>query len=209
MPHLAQRERRSLADLLLRVGPDAPTLCQGWTAADLAAHLVIRERRPDAGLGLVVPFLAGHTQNVQNGVRDGRSFEALVATVHGGPPFPLRFSFIDEPMNAAEFFIHHEDVRRAQPGWAPRELDPELERSLWSRLRFAARMARRAAPVGLTLVAPGYGRVEVRSGEPTVTVTGPPGELLLFLSGRQEASSVEVDGDADAIERVRKAKFGI
>ena len=129
MPHLAQRERRSLADLLLRVGPDAPTLCEGWTAADLAAHLVIRERRPDAGLGLVVPFLAGHT-------RETSRTASVTGGVRGpggrGPrrarPFPLRFSFIDEPMNTAEFFIHHEDVRRAQPGWEPRELDPELER---------------------------------------------------------------------------------
>jgi uncharacterized protein (TIGR03085 family) len=209
VPHLAQRERRSLADLLLRVGPDAPTLCQGWNAADLAAHLVIRERRPDAGLGIVVPFLAGHTAKVQNSVRDGRSYEAVVATVRGGPPFPLRFSFVDEPMNTAEFFIHHEDVRRAQPGWAPRELDPELERSLWSRARFMARMARKAAPVGLTLVAPGYGRVEVRSGEPMVTVTGSPGELVLFLAGRQDAAVLEIAGDTGATEQVRKAKFGL
>jgi uncharacterized protein (TIGR03085 family) len=209
VPHLAQRERRSLADLLLRVGPDAPTLCQGWSAADLAAHLVLRERRPDAALGLVVPQLAHHTEDVQRKVRDGRSYEALVAAVRGGPPFPLRFGFIDEPMNTAEFFIHHEDVRRTQDGWEPRELDPELERALWSRVRFAARMAKKAAPVGLTLVSPGYGRIEVRPGPPSVTVTGPPGELLLFMSGRQQASSVDVAGDADAAEQVRQAKFGL
>jgi uncharacterized protein (TIGR03085 family) len=209
VPHLAQRERRSLADLLLRVGPDAPTLCQGWSAADLAAHLVLRERRPDAALGLVVPQLAHHTEDVQRKVRDGRSYEALVATVRDGPPFPLRFSFIDEPMNTAEFFIHHEDVRRTQDGWVPRELDPDLERALWTRVRFSARMAKKAAPVGLTLVSPGYGRVEVRPGQPSVTVTGPPGELLLFMSGRQQASSVDVTGDADAAEQVRQAKFGL
>jgi uncharacterized protein (TIGR03085 family) len=112
-------------------------------------------------------------------------------------------------MNTAEYFIHHEDVRRAQSGWVPRELDPELERALWSRVRFTARMARRASPVGLTLVAPGHGRAEVRSAEPEVTVTGAPGELLLFLSGRQSAASVEVAGDADAAEKVREAKFGL
>jgi uncharacterized protein (TIGR03085 family) len=207
--HLAQRERRSLSDLLLRVGPDAPTLCEGWTTADLAAHLVLRERRPDAAIGIVVPFLAGHTQDVQKKVRDGRSYEALVAAVRGGPPFPLRFSFIDEPMNTSEFFIHHEDVRRAQEGWEPRELDPEVERALWSRVRFMARMAKKASPVGLTLVSPGYGRVEVRSGQPAVTVTAPPGELLLFLSGRQQVASVDLAGDADAVERVRRAKFGL
>ena len=50
---LAQLERGRLCDLLLEVGPDAPTLCEGWTAADLAAHLVIRERKPLAAPGIV------------------------------------------------------------------------------------------------------------------------------------------------------------
>ena len=61
----ARAERLLLCDLLTRIGPDAPTLCQGWTTGDLAAHLVTRERRPDAGPGLVVPLLAGHTERVQ------------------------------------------------------------------------------------------------------------------------------------------------
>jgi uncharacterized protein (TIGR03085 family) len=207
--HLAQRERRSLAELFLRVGPDAPTLCEGWATADLAAHLVVRERRPDAALGLVVGALAGHLDRVQRSVRDGRSFEALVALVRGGPPLPLKPGFIDEPMNTAEYFIHHEDVRRAQPDWAVRELDPALERALWSRVRLMSRMARRASPVGLELVAPGYGRVQVRTGEPGVTASGPPGELLLFLSGRQAAARVELTGPEGAVEQVRRASFGL
>jgi hypothetical protein len=72
-----------------------------------------------------------------------------------------------------------------------------------------ARAARRAAPVGLRLVAPGFGEVAVRSGSPGVTVTGPPGELLLFVSGRQDAARVELAGDAEAVEQVRRAKFGL
>src|SRR5882762_622635 len=36
-------ERRELCDLFLELGPDAPTLCEGWTTLDLAAHLVLRE----------------------------------------------------------------------------------------------------------------------------------------------------------------------
>ena len=47
----ARAERASLCDLLAEVGPDAPTLCEGWTTALLAAHLVVRERRPDGGPG--------------------------------------------------------------------------------------------------------------------------------------------------------------
>ena len=88
MARYAQQERRALAELFARVGPDAPTLCEGWTTADLAAHLVVRERRPDAGPGIVVPMLAGYTDKVQRGVRDGHTWTQLVDKVRSGPPFP-------------------------------------------------------------------------------------------------------------------------
>ncbi len=37
MSHAAD-ERQVLADALLEAGPEASTLCEGWTAHDLAAH---------------------------------------------------------------------------------------------------------------------------------------------------------------------------
>ena len=37
-------ERAQLAQALLDVAPDAPTLCEGWQARHLAAHIVLRER---------------------------------------------------------------------------------------------------------------------------------------------------------------------
>ncbi|HVX20794.1 MAG TPA: TIGR03085 family metal-binding protein [Acidimicrobiales bacterium] len=209
MPHYAQQERRALADLLLQVGPDAPTLCEGWQARDLAAHLVLRERRPDAAPGILLRPLAGYTDRVQRTIRDGRSWPALVGAVRTGPPLPLRLGFVDEPVNTVELFVHHEDVRRAQEGWEPRVLDSGLERALWSRLRLMARMARRRAPVGLLLEAPGYGQVTVRPGLPQVTVVGEPGELLLLLFGRQQAARLEWRGDPGAVERVRRARFGL
>lgn len=207
-PH-AQQERRALADLLLEVGPDAPTLCEGWTTADLAAHLVVRERRPVAALGIVLSPLASHTERVQRSVRDGRPWPQLVDEVRNGPPRLMRPTFVDEPMNTAEFFIHLEDVRRAQPGWEPRQLDADLGRALWSRVRFAARAARRAVPGGLVLESPGFGQVTVRSGAPGVTAVGDPGELLLLVSGRQEVARVELDGEPEAVEQVLRATLGM
>ncbi len=114
-PILAQQERKTLCDLFVERGPDAPTLCEGWLTADLAAHLVVRERRPDSGPGLVWPPLAGYTDKVRHGVRDRMPWEKLVETVRRGPPLLLRP--FDGPMNTVEFFIHVEDVRRAQDGW--------------------------------------------------------------------------------------------
>jgi uncharacterized protein (TIGR03085 family) len=207
MSDYAQQERRTLVDVMTGLGPEAPTLCEGWNTADLAAHLVIRERRPDAGPGIVVPALAGHTQRVQNKVSDSRTWQQLLADVASGPPLLLRP--VDEPMNAVEYFIHVEDVRRAQPEWEPRDLDPEFERALWSRARMMAKGLRKRAPTSVTLQAPGYGEVQGRQGEPHVRVVGPPGELVLFASGRQQAARVEMMGDPGPVDQLRQAKLGI
>ena len=206
MSHYAQQERRSLADLFLRVSPEAPTLCEGWEAQDLAAHLVVRDRRPDALPGILIKALAGYTEKVQRTTRDARPWPALVSAVRNGPPLVLRP--VDEALNTVEFFVHHEDVRRAQPGWEPRTLDSALERALWSRVRLMARTARRAAPGALVLEAPGYGQVTVLAGEPTVTVVGAPSELILLVFGRQAAARLEMRGDSAAVDAVRQAKFG-
>ena len=48
---------------------------------------------------------------------------------------------IDELVNTVEFFVHHEDVRRAAPGWTPRSLDRQLEDALATH--------RSGAPVGM------------------------------------------------------------
>lgn len=83
---VAQRERAALVDTMREVGPDAPTLCEGWTTRDLAAHLVIREYRPDAAPGILIPFFASHTAKVQNQVSERNEWDELVGKVAAGPP---------------------------------------------------------------------------------------------------------------------------
>ncbi len=206
MTAYARSERRALSDLVLEVGPDAPTLCDGWSARDLAAHLVLRERRPDAAVGILVRSLQPYTDRVQRRLHD-REWPALVEQVRSGPPVPLRA--FDEQMNLVEMFVHHEDVRRAQPGAEPRTLDPGEERALWARLPLMARLVRRRVTAGMTLEAPGFGEVEVRAGDPHVTVSGPPDELVLFVSGRQRAARVTVSGPPDAVAVLTAARLGI
>lgn len=207
MSAYARTERQALCDLLLAVGPDAPTLCEGWRTRDLAAHLVLRERRLDAAPGILLAPLRGYTERVQRQLRDERSWPELVERVRSGPPAAMRL--LDEQVNTVELFLHHEDVRRAQGSWEPRALDRAEERALWQRLTVLARIARRRVPGGLTLVAPDYGRVTVRAGAPHVTLTGPPGELLLFMTGRQGAARVDAAGPAEAVTRVREARLGL
>ena len=55
MTNFAVVERRHLAALLRRVGPDAPTLCEGWVTRDLAVHLIERDSRPDLIARTVLP----------------------------------------------------------------------------------------------------------------------------------------------------------
>jgi uncharacterized protein (TIGR03085 family) len=202
MTDLARTERRLLADALLAAGPDAPTVCEGWQTKDLAAHIVVRDRRPDAALGNYIPPLAGHAANVHRAAT-GRPYPDLIRDIRTPPWWsPLSNTLTDELANTGEMFIHHEDVRRARPGWEPRRLERADELALWKAVKLFARLAlRKYQPVRVE--APGYGVLQLRDGEPRATLVGPPGELTLFLSGRQRIARVDVTGD----ESLRTADF--
>jgi uncharacterized protein (TIGR03085 family) len=207
MSHFARAERQALCDLLLEVGPDAPTLCDGWVTADLAAHLVIRERRPDSGLGLVFAPLAGHTEKVLQKTRDAYSWDDLVSRVRTGPPALMRP--LDEAFNSVEYFVHHEDVRRAVDGWEPRQLPVAESAALWKRLRLMGRVLVRRAPLGIAFDAPDFGHATLRNRQPGVTVRGEPSELLLLAFGRGAAARVAYQGDELTVERFRHANLGL
>jgi uncharacterized protein (TIGR03085 family) len=197
---VAKDERRALASLLVDVGPDAPTMCEGWTTLDLAAHLVVRERRMDAQAGMILPPLAGWTERVREGATRA-PYAEIVERVRTGPPrwSPLAFGPLDEATNALEYLVHHEDVRRAQPGWAPRGLTPARLAEVWRRGVRASRLAVRHAPGGVALARPGDQPAVVRSREPMVTVRGEPVEVVLWAFGRTSVAQVTFEGDPAAV----------
>ncbi|MFD7205209.1 TIGR03085 family metal-binding protein [Streptomyces sp. NPDC059893] len=203
----AKRERLLLADLLEASGPDAPTLCEGWNARDLAAHVVVRERRADAAGGILIKQLAQRLERVQAEFAE-KPYDELIQLIRTGPPrfSPFSVKQIDEASNAVEFYVHTEDVRRAQPDWTARELDPVFADVLWSRLERMARVIGRKSPVGLVLRRPDGRTVVAHKGTPVVTVTGEPAELLMFAFGRQDAARVETEGEKDAIRKLHEAK---
>ncbi|MDA3021293.1 MAG: TIGR03085 family metal-binding protein [Actinomycetota bacterium] len=207
----AHSERLDLAALLLALGPDAPTLCAGWNAADLAAHLVIRESRPDAALGILGGPLAGWTQHIQ-GATANLPYNELVAKVRGGPPTLSFFAIpgVDGLANLFEFFVHHEDLRRGQADWQPRELNMDFADLLWGRLAKSSRLLFRKAPVGVVLERTdgmAMTRIVARKGNPAVTLRGSVGELVLRSYGRTEVK-VEVDGTADALAAFNNSALG-
>lgn len=204
-----RRERAALCDTFETVGPDAPTLNEGWLAADLAAHLLVRETRPDAALGILLPGpFAKYTERVMQHY-EARGFDAMVTALRGGPPWLHRQGPLARA-NVVENWIHHEDLRRPR-GDGPRDLDEETTAILWDSLRLSSIVAgRRLHGAGLTLAAPADDRMRVvRHAEPMVTVTGPVGEIVLFMSGRKEAADVVLDGPPEGIAIVRAARFGL
>ncbi|MEV0120152.1 TIGR03085 family metal-binding protein [Streptomyces sp. NPDC050703] len=203
----AKRERLLLADLLEAEGPESPTLCEGWRTRDLAAHVVVRERRADAAGGLLIKQLAPRLERVQAEFA-AKPYEELIQLIRTGPPrfSPFSLKQVDEASNAVEFYIHTEDVRRARADWVPRELDPVFADALWSRLERTARLIGRKAPVGLVLRRPDGRTAVAHRGLPVVTATGEPSELLLFAYGRQSVAEVELDGDKSAIATLQETK---
>ncbi|MGC5018066.1 TIGR03085 family metal-binding protein [Micromonospora sp. DT47] len=209
MPRYARSEREALADLMLDLGPDEPTIDDGWTTRDLAAHLVLRERRPDAAGGIVLPPLRGYTERVRRRIA-AHPWPELVGQVRRPPVWsPLSNPLTDELANTMEFFIHHEDVRRARPGWQPRDLSAGLQARLWRPVGLLARAALRRFPADLLVQAPGHGELTVGRGGERVRLVGAPGELVLFLSGRQRVARVQIDGPPAVAERLRAARLGL
>lgn len=203
---VAPTERAALATLLAQLGPDQPTLCEGWTTRDLAAHIVTRATRVDVVGGITIKALAGPLARVQAKVAD-RPWEVLVAQVRRRPWWAL--GAIDEAANAAENFIHHEDVRRAQPGWQSRTLPPQISAGLWPAVKLRVRLALRRTPAQVTVSAPGFGAVTGGRGGPAVTLSGEPQELLIFLFGRQSHARVSLEGPPEIVARMRVARYGI
>ncbi len=204
---LAQRERAALADLFDKVGPDYPTLDEGWVSSDLLTHLLMRERRPDSLLTQVVKPLAGWTDHVKAGY-EKLPWTERVELFRAGPPwFSLAaISAVDAAINGGEHFIHHEDVRRGQEPWDVRTLDADSTATLLKLLKSPfGRMGAKKLGVGVVAVLPDGTRITLAKGTLEITVTGEVSELVLWSSGRRSACVVEVAGSPEALASFKVA----
>lgn len=204
----AQDERESLCDLLIELGPDAPTLCGDWTTRQLAGHLVTREARPDAAAGIGFAPLSGWTAKVEKKYSK-RDFNQLVDAIRSGPPLfsPFRIPGADRMANTAEYFVHFEDVRRAKDLWEPRELEPEFADYLWKLSKQRGSMLFRNSVVGVALNRTDresetklVKKVNPENQLGAVTISGPAQELVMYSFGRKAQSDVTIKGTAAAIE---------
>jgi uncharacterized protein (TIGR03085 family) len=215
MPAHALAERLAFADTLATTAPDAPTLCHPWTAAQLAAHVILRERSVTQ-VGARAPIAAIRAWSAQRLVRYAAEhpYDELVQQVHDGPPpwSLYRLPPIRERLDLLEYVVHHEDVRRAtdEPP-APRDIPADRVAAIWVQVRFAARFLLRQAPVGVVLVGPDQARVAAHKPVDgrTVLVCGDPVELALVTFGRQRVAVVEYAGDEGAVAQLTSAHIAV
>jgi uncharacterized protein (TIGR03085 family) len=203
---LVHRQRQELCDMLADLSPEqwaAPTLCAGWDAADVAAHLIVREREPWAAPGLVVGGPLAELTARRRAVWKARGHRRLVQALRSGPPWPLSGALGDS--QAAEDWIHEQDIRRGGAGLTTPAPDPPLAEVLWRAVR---RLGARTLAVGAPLVIEltdgmRHHRLRARrrapvavstSAPPDLTISGPISELLLYTAGRSGAD-VAVFGD--------------
>ncbi|HSE55288.1 MAG TPA: TIGR03085 family metal-binding protein [Nocardioidaceae bacterium] len=210
MSRLAQSERTALCDLALEVGPDAPTLAGDWTVKDLVVHLLVREGSP-AAVGIVVQPLAVLTERTSRRLAR-QDLAVLVERLRKGPPFysPFGLAPLDKMLNTVEFFVHHEDIRRAQDGWEPRELPERAQDALWKLVGVLGKGLVRTAKVGVVLERSDTSeRTILKDAPAAVIVRGLPAELVMFVYGRQQQARVELLGDDADVAALTGADLGI
>lgn len=197
----AANERAAFCDAALAVGPAGATLCEGWTVADLVAHVWTRENDLWAMPGIVLPAFAGVTQRRNDAALDRWGFVGLVNLVASGPNprSPYGWPGMDDRANTIEFFVHTEDIRR--PGALPRRpTERAFEDELWQRLPGIARLFFRKAGTGVRLErSDAPGQIRARGGRVTVTIVGMPSELVLFAFGRTRDADVRLIGPDAAV----------
>jgi uncharacterized protein (TIGR03085 family) len=209
MNSFARAEREALCDLALKIGDDAPTLCGEWSVKDLVVHLLVRERSLVGSPGILVPALSGATKKVSE--RYARADLALLVDQLRKPRITwAAVGPVDALVNTVEFFVHHEDIRRAQPGWKPRTLTAGQERMLWRIASMNGRGLVRPAGVPVVIERADDGSNAVlRRGADPVVIRGLPSEIVLFLYGRDQLGDLEFSGPAERIAKLKQAKLGI
>ncbi len=207
---MSRTERTELCDLALQVGPDAPTLSGDWTVRELVAHMLVREGSP-AAIGLAVPPLSKLTDLATDRVAR-KEFTVLVERLRNGPPIytPFALPQVDKILNTLEFFVHHEDIRRAQPTWQPRTLSRRYEALLWKQITTAGKGMVRGAPVGVVLERSDKDqRAPLKDTEPAVVIRGLPSELTLYVYGRRDQAQVELVGRDEDVVALTSTDFSV
>lgn len=204
-------ERQRLADSLEAAGPDAPTLNEGWKTRDLLEHLVLREIYPLHALGAKIPGNSLSRTRVDQ--VHSMDWQKLLATFRGGRQVfnPLQVGAVDRLVNTAEYVIHHEDILRANPSLPNRELSDAEQYEVFQALKGMAPLLTARLRVAVEVVTQKYPTFTAAFGpnkHETVTISGTPLEVLMYLSGRRDNSEANLTGTDHAVELLKTGKLG-
>jgi uncharacterized protein (TIGR03085 family) len=198
-----EAERHSFAFDFRAADPNAPTLCEGWSARHLCAHLVQREhsmlRNAWDRATTKTPGEERFMRRLVDDARTADGYAALVERFEAGPSRRSLVGRFDEGLNLVEYVVHHEDLRRGSGPVPPRHLPPTELDEIWRRARPILKRAYRKAPVGVERAPDGAAVLAVRKGPSGVTLAGPHIDLLLHAFGRRGAADVRVDGSSDSV----------
>ena len=192
--YLRDRQLRRCCDAFDHVSADAPTLCAGWSAHDLAIHLWTLQHDPLGWPGIAIPALAPTAKRRADRIRHRWSYAELVARLRANPGtiacMPLD-RFEDHRHALGEYFVHTQDIVRAN-GVDQEQPDSPLEDALWLRVQVAARQLHRRRTPGLVLETTGGRSAHVTGGATKTVVSGAPSELLCWVYGREAVAAVIV-----------------
>jgi uncharacterized protein (TIGR03085 family) len=203
-----RKERRALCAAALRAGPDAPTLCDGWDVKDLVCHLLLRENSLVAAAGIAVPAFAGLTDKEMKRLRK-QPFDKLLGRLRNHRLTFFALPPVDAAFNTLEYFVHHEDIRRARPGWRRRALSADDADVLWKALRAQGPALVRSAGVPVVVRRNDTGETAtLLPGPAPVVLSGPVSEVVVYLHGRDQVRDISFEGPSDKVAKVRRSDLG-
>jgi uncharacterized protein (TIGR03085 family) len=204
----ARKERQALCETARSVGPHAPTLCEGWDVKDLICHLLVRESSLVGAPGIAISALSGLTEKEMARLKR-QPFERLVERLRGHKLTFYALPPVDAVFNTLEFFVHHEDIRRAQQGWRRRSLPDEALDTLWRAL--TAQGTALVQPAGVPVVVRRTDTDETSTlmpGRRPVELSGPVTEVIFYLFGRDQVREIGFDGPEENVAKLRRAELG-
>ncbi len=203
--------RDALVAALYAAGPNEPTLVDTWQTQHLAAAVYVKENPhhvTERGFGSHSAARQAAIEKLGEESSSRKAFYNLVRKIANGPeepPASPRQSMFSKLRRAVtprkpeadnlllHFFVHTEDIRRAQTRWAPRKLTEAYADALFEQLRDQARKYYANAKTGYVLVRTNGERIVAKRGTAQTFVTGPAGELVLHALGRPDHALVLID----------------
>ena len=200
-----EAERSELAELLGRLSPeelDHPSLCQGWSVRDVAAHAISYDRLNPFVYAVLFVF-TGLSINRTNKALvwwwRRRDLDRLMDAYRRSPRPRGMMRLLGSRIALLDVLVHQQDIRR--PLDRPREIPPARTEAVARILvhhRIGAGGASRARHLRFEATDAGW---TVGTGEQTVS--GPAEAIVTALAGRADAlQSLEGDGFESFTARV-------